>query len=116
MTSTLSNTGEIQLPPLPDDPTRDLMFAAHAPLLRRPDATGEIFMPRSLAVPGDQLQPLFPLERVIDPARDESEIDLYRSVPYVFPEGYVYRRRTGAHRPKTVWSRLVAFVARWVSL
>jgi hypothetical protein len=116
-TSTLSpDTGEIPRLRLSEDKTTDLTYAAHGPLLRRPDATGEIQMPRFLeAVPGDQVQPLFPLKRVIDPMRDDVIIDLRRSVPYVIP-AELRDRKPGRHRVPGVWARFVAELVRLVSL
>lgn len=103
-TSTLNpDTGEF--PRLSNDPTRDLTYAAHGPNLRRPDATGEIQMPRFLEpIPGDQLQPIYPMERVLDPARD----DIDPAVPAaVLPTVYVGRHRA---RP-TLADRLERAVA-----
>jgi hypothetical protein len=113
--STLSpDTGEIPRLRLSENKTTDLTYAAHGPLLRRPDATGE--MPRFLeAVPRDQVQPLFPLERVIDPMVDDVVIDLRRSVPYVIP-AELRDRKPGRHRVPGVWARFVAELVRLVSL
>jgi hypothetical protein len=90
-TNTLSprDTGEIQRPRLPEDTTTDLTFRTHGPLLRRPDATGEIQMPRFLD--DSPVQPLFPLERVINP--DVDDID----PAVVLPE------YNGRHRARLTW-------------